>query len=483
MFAIRYFKRKIRLHALWNLRARECTVGCDDESPILPHNMDAHKKVDDGVLDADKLKKIFQKFCCLLTDHQLKQLHRVVEGKGAGYGECIMLPRMITLPVAKCASHTAAANSRISPLLLTSKVWRWKDLQDTGELTVLSHVCPGRCDARSVDYDSHKCVPDTMMCATEINNFPPEIAHHLHNTPSDSQLECCNPYHWARQTELPPSASYHLEKSEQALLDLLPSQFEGSTNAMTAGGKEYDATMVNETQICSTETRISYEFGGQPSIDTSVALLDIDKQPLPGGAYINPSSVHTGQHHWCSVKYWEEGRHESKQVFRVVHPVLNVFNGATAAAVPDQVGLSLEALGTPSGQRSGKTLKLRQRIGLGFCLIRDERRRTISIYNRTTDLPLFVSSRYLESKQAEQPKRSAKVLPGYSVTAFDLDYKDFSSAAVGAPSCDVPNVTKCSSIFVSFGKGFGLGYSRVTAVNCPCMVEICLDNLSRKRPR
>lgn len=122
-----------------------------------------------------------------------------------------------------------------------------------------------------------------------------------------------------------------------------------------------------------------------------------------------------------------------------------------------------------------KTKKLRESIGLGYSLILDEAGRQICIYNRG-NLPLFVSSAYLIFQYRAEGEEVVKVKPGYSIKAFDLDFRP-PGGFTSVPS------SPCSSIYVSFGKGWGPGYKRKEVLGCNCWMEICLNKFTQKQSR
>lgn len=189
MIAYRYFKRKKLNNDLWFLRVitKDIFSDCDERNGL----SDMRKNMDVDLYDINRRKKIVQEFVNLLSDHQAKSLKTVVEEKGAGYGDCLMLPCCMTVRVSK-------AHSEISPLLLTCQVWRWNDLEDTKELCRLSHVCSGHGTAPN---SSSAGLKDKVAATSPA----PETANHLHHRTLTEyrKMECCNPYHWARQVALP----------------------------------------------------------------------------------------------------------------------------------------------------------------------------------------------------------------------------------------------------------------------------------------
>ncbi|XP_074837411.1 mothers against decapentaplegic homolog 6-like [Carettochelys insculpta] len=161
---------------------------------------------------------------------------------------------------------------------------------------------------------------------------------------------------------------------------------------------------------------------------------------------------------WCKLAYWEH-RTRVGHLYPVHEASVDIF-----CELPQGSGFSLGQL--PAERRSTAVRRTRSKIGRGLLLSRE--REGVWAYNRS-EHPIFVSSPTLGLPGVRGlPVR--KVLPGYSLLAFD--YERAGSLAgwrrPGDGPCD-PN-----SIRISFAKGWGPCYSRPFITACPCWLEILL---------
>nr|AFK29379.1 SMED-SMAD6/7-1 [Schmidtea mediterranea] len=111
---------------------------------------------------------------------------------------------------------------------------------------------------------------------------------------------------------------------------------------------------------------------------------------------------------------------------------------------------------------------------LGIC-IHQLNNRFVSLYNYTTQ-PIFISSICKEIQDHNFNKHDPyipvyKILPNHSVNVFSLDQID----TIKLSQTSIPILN--SGIFtvqISFGKGWGRGYSRSSFLYCPCRCEISI---------
>ncbi len=122
----------------------------------------------------------------------------------------------------------------------------------------------------------------------------------------------------------------------------------------------------------------------------------------------------------------------------------------------------------------------------GILLEREESSGRVWLYNRT-DVPVFVSSSTLEhpataatdAPDPDPPDESLGVVlrvePGFSAGIFDPEVSRRHERARrqrrrggGGPPRDPYSVS------ISFGKGWGRGFSRQDVSACPCWLEVCL---------
>uniref|UniRef100_A0A2D4F6C0 MH2 domain-containing protein n=1 Tax=Micrurus corallinus TaxID=54390 RepID=A0A2D4F6C0_MICCO len=96
-------------------------------------------------------------------------------------------------------------------------------------------------------------------------------------------------------------------------------------------------------------------------------------------------------------------------------------------------------------------------------------------YNRS-EHPIFVNSPTLDIPSC-RTLIVHKVMPGYSIKAFDYEK---SCLLKHAPDLDYPDGPyDPNSVRISFAKGWGPCYSRQFITSCPCWLEILLSTNNR----
>ncbi|XP_032991707.1 mothers against decapentaplegic homolog 6-like [Lacerta agilis] len=164
--------------------------------------------------------------------------------------------------------------------------------------------------------------------------------------------------------------------------------------------------------------------------------------------------------HWCKLAYWEY-RLRVGRLFPVHDDHVNIF-----ADLPAGSGFCLGHLG--SRNRSQAVQRARAKIGQGLLLSREGS--GVWAYNRS-DHPVFVCSPTLGPPGGSSPAVH-KLLPGYSLKVFDYDR---AGNLVGWQQGHHDGPYDAHSVRISFGKGWGLCYSRRFITSCPCWLEILLS--------
>lgn len=104
---------------------------------------------------------------------------------------------------------------------------------------------------------------------------------------------------------------------------------------------------------------------------------------------------------------------------------------------------------------------------LGITLSREDN--GIWVYNRS-DIPIFVNSLTLENNiDSPSPTR---VPMEHCLCVFDTLRSAHRDFTCNIANCNGP-IDK-NSVRISFGKGWGRGYSRMEITSCPCWIEILL---------
>lgn len=190
---------------------------------------------------------------------------------------------------------------------------------------------------------------------------------------------------------------------------------------------------------------------------------------------------------WCRITYWEE-KNRIGQTFDVSDDCVNVFEN-----LPQGDGLCLALLSPNSVARKESSQKMREHIGYGFQLTREQD--GIWLYNRS-DIVLFAGSPtiQLESVALTQPVVK-RLPPGTSILVYDpnlisevleknINLQEREQRDSSSQSSSVCSLSKSSSatktnppfcVRVSFGKGWGKNYTRMSITQCPCWVEIYLN--------
>lgn len=177
----------------------------------------------------------------------------------------------------------------------------------------------------------------------------------------------------------------------------------------------------------------------------------------PTDTSLSRSTIRDG--YWCKLAYWEH-RTRVGRLYAVHEASVNVF-----CELPRGSGFCLGQL--PAAHRSQAVRRARGKIGRGLLLSREPG--GVWAYNRS-EHPIFVSSPTLGPPGA-RGLAVLKVLPGYSVKAFDYE------RAGGLAGWRHPGDGPCDthSVRISFGKGWGPCYSRQFITSCPCWLEVLLN--------
>lgn len=244
----------------------------------------------------------------------------------------------------------------------------------------------------------------------------------------DGPAVCCNPYHYSRlcgPESPPPPYSRHSPSKEHKPLDL-----SDSTLSYT------------EMEAASSPNVTPGEFS-----DSSLC----------------PYSPKQSQ--WCSVAYWEH-RTRVGRLYSVYDRSLSIFHD-----LPQGTGLCLGQLGV--AQRGAANQRARAKIGYGILLSQEPD--GVWAYNRS-EHPVFVNSPTLDTPGGRSLV-VRKVMPGFSIKAFDYERSSLLRRCVAAGPADLPDGPfDPNSVRISFAKGWGPCYSRQFITSCPCWVEILLNN-------
>jgi len=187
---------------------------------------------------------------------------------------------------------------------------------------------------------------------------------------------------------------------------------------------------------------------------------------------------------WCRITYWEH-RDRIGRIFHVWSDSVNVFEH-----LPQGDGLCLSLLDPGLVDRTEVSEKVRGTIGCGFQLTLENY--CVWLYNRS-NIVLFVGSPNIQVQGIDVSQPIVKRLaPGNSIIVYDPNLtelvherfkkvyhlegsccKDGSTADLSAES--VPDSVQPYCVRVSFGKGWGSNYTRMSITQCPCWVEIYLN--------
>ena len=193
---------------------------------------------------------------------------------------------------------------------------------------------------------------------------------------------------------------------------------------------------------------------------------------------------------WCRITYWEH-RDRIGRIFHVWSDSVNVFED-----LPQGDGLCLRVLESGVVDRAEVSEKVRGTIGCGFQLTLENY--CVWLYNRS-NIVLFVGSPNIQCQGVDGTQPVVKRLaPGNSIVVYDPNlsdvvqekfnkvyhlegscYKDGSSvgSGIGTTTGDGTgaNGVHPYCVRVSFGKGWGSNYTRMSITQCPCWVEIYLN--------
>uniref|UniRef100_A0A8C6XND2 Mothers against decapentaplegic homolog n=1 Tax=Naja naja TaxID=35670 RepID=A0A8C6XND2_NAJNA len=245
----------------------------------------------------------------------------------------------------------------------------------------------------------------------------------------DGPTVCCNPYHFSRLcgSESPPPPYSRLSpKDEQKPLNLSNSTL------------SYTETEATNSPTSSPETFL------------------VDASMLPDA---------TKHSHWCNVAYWEH-RTRVGRLYTVYEQSVSIFYD-----LPQGNGFCLGQLNLEN--RNETVQRTRNKIGYGILLSKEAD--GVWAYNRS-EHPIFVNSPTLDIPSC-RTLIVHKVMPGYSIKAFDYEK---SCLLKHAPDLDYPDGPyDPNSVRISFAKGWGPCYSRQFITSCPCWLEILLNTNNR----
>ena len=182
---------------------------------------------------------------------------------------------------------------------------------------------------------------------------------------------------------------------------------------------------------------------------------------------------------WCRIAYWEM-KNRIGPIFDAHLPCINIFE-----YLPQGHGLCLSLLRQGENERTFSSSKILDSFGYGFQLTKEED--NVWLYNRS-ELVLFVGSPAFSLKGIDSGSPVVRrVMPGCSVLVYnslypsrgyDTELPDQASlethASTDTKSCTY-KLQQPYCIRVSFGKGWGVNYTRLSITQCPCWVEIYLS--------
>lgn len=196
-------------------------------------------------------------------------------------------------------------------------------------------------------------------------------------------------------------------------------------------------------------------------------------------------SQHMFDNPWCRISYWEH-RDRIGRIFHVWSDCVNVFEH-----LPQGDGLCLSLLDAGVVDRTEVSEKVRGTIGSGFQLTLENY--CVWLYNRS-NIVLFVGSPNIQVQGIDVSQPIVKrIAPGNSIVVYDPNLTELvqekfkkvyhldGSCCKDGTTTDIITTesTKDSlqqyCVRVSFGKGWGLNYTRMSITQCPCWVEIYLN--------
>lgn len=188
---------------------------------------------------------------------------------------------------------------------------------------------------------------------------------------------------------------------------------------------------------------------------------------------------------WCRITYWEM-KNRIGPIYNAFSPYVNVFED-----LPQGSGLCLSLLKTTSIERAQRSEKILESIGYGFQLTQEED--NVWLYNRS-EMVLFVGSPTLQLESIDSVTPIVKrIMPGCSIMVFnalissvhqkpeeELCSHQSEESSAGNAWSDVAATSNLKlqqpfCVRVSFGKGWGGHYTRMSITQCPCWVEIYLN--------
>jgi len=380
-----------------------------------------------------------------LREPVLEELLHVLHNRGQYTGACCNIPN------GRLGRHN------VTPLLLLCRLWRWPDVVDESELVRLP-VCQQQQDGSGQPQLQTKDGP----------------GH------SAGQLECCNPYHWARSAIpelcLCPSKGQptcDIYSQDVPYSGCLVSLDYSNCDSPHGGGR-------GEPTVADRADRVGGGGGlGRTPVWSRYGDGDDVHSVATGG-----TTCHDGGLNWCTLAYWEEQTRVGR-LFPVTAPTVEIFtklpgpkrrqqqqrlqggarstshnNSSTNTTTPASSTSSFPCFSGVAESRRGSSeggggvsadsvesqymcvrtiaerdnprpnesvRKAREKIGLGVML--NLCGTTLSVYNQS-EVPVFVNSPTLDqhlpsststnNNPASKHFSVYKILPGYSMKVFDF---------------------------------------------------------------
>ncbi|KAK0411215.1 hypothetical protein QR680_005544 [Steinernema hermaphroditum] len=177
---------------------------------------------------------------------------------------------------------------------------------------------------------------------------------------------------------------------------------------------------------------------------------------------------------WMLVTYYEY--FERVGSFEGYAPLIAI-DGFCDSSAPDR--FCLGAFGAPLPRcRSEKVVQVRRQIGCG-CHIKKDRNQVL-IVNRS-EASIFVQCPMQTEASGCSPTTVKKLRKGDQLVVFDKDdfVKSMEKNLKNNENRDFYQFENMAKVRISFGKGFGEGFTREKVTDVPCWVEVSFIDIMR----
>uniref|UniRef100_A0AC34Q9I5 Mothers against decapentaplegic homolog n=1 Tax=Panagrolaimus sp. JU765 TaxID=591449 RepID=A0AC34Q9I5_9BILA len=379
----------------------------------------AGRKFKQGDEDDGWSKKAIETLMKRLQKHNkdaLEQLNKVLQNKGQEPSECVTIPRSID-------GRLQIAHRKALPHVIYCRVYRWPDLQSHNEL---------------------KAIASCRYCFE-----------------SGQKEVCINPYHYDRVDSanvLPPVLVPRYSEKPPLISRQVFEQFGQFENPMPSN-------MDTRRDIYGSRTDVAMDSSRSSPYMPNLSLCSISNED-------NYDKVNfKSNEYWATINYYEMNTRVGQSIKVSSDTVeINGFTDPTKNSNKISLGLFSNV------NRNSTIENTRRHIGKGVKLtyVRDNGRLYAECLSNSA---IFVQSRNCNHIHNFNPTTVCKISTGVSLKIFDAGlFGQLLNSYAQKGFNRIYDLSKMTTIRMSFVKGWGAEYQRQDVTSTPCWIEIHLHD-------